>query len=1227
MARSEDRSDKSHGFIGIKQKEKHRCNTKSSDVQTIMRGIKSNIVIIGLLVLTACARYYGSGPMSGSRIDQSLDLNWHTKVFDSIPPDYSQQGVDTSNWQSVNVPHNWDSYEGYRRLKHGNRHGYAWYRKKFHIRAGHQSGKRHFLWFEGVGSYATVWVNGKKAGYHAGGRTSFTLDVTGLLDTVKNNNILAVRVDHPVGIQNLPWVCGGCSDEVGFSEGSQPMGIFRPVHLITTNDVRIEPFGVHIWNDTTVSEKSAVLHLTTEVKNYSPRDRKIDVVSYLTDSEGRRIQERKESVSVPTGAMLTIPQTFAVAEPRLWSLEDPYLYTVVTELWEKKTRLDVESTTYGIRHIRWPIGHPSANGRFFLNGKPVFINGIAEYEHQMGQSHAFSAEQIRARVLQMKAAGFNAFRDAHQPHNLRYQHNWDSLGMLWWTQMAAHVWYDTPEFRENFKTLLTEWVRERRNSPSLVLWGLENESKLPADFARECTGLIRSLDPTTSSQRLVTTCNGGEGTDWDVPQNWTGTYGGNPQTYAQDIQKQILIGEYGAWRSLDLHTEGTFTANGPLSEDRMTELMETKIRLAESVKDKCSGQFHWLFTSHENPGRVQGGEGVRDQDRVGPINYKGLFTAWSEPTDAWYMFRANYAPKTSEPMVYIVSHTWPQRWTSPGKKDNIRIYSNCDEVELFNDVRNVSLGRKTNPGRGLHFQWDGADIAYNVLYAVGYVNGKAVAHDIVTLYNLPEAPHLKDLSDSKEVIKAQPDLQYLYRVNCGGPDYTDHEGNTWNADRPLAGTNHWGSVSWTNGFEGLPPAYASQRRTTDPVGGTQNEALFQTFRYGNKKLAYTFPVPNGTYQVELYFSEPWYGIGGGLNCTGWRMFDVAVNDGVLSDLDIWKEAGQGQALRKVITAQSKDGRIVISFPEVAAGQAIISAIAIASKTPVTAAPASPALPHNLSSASTTAIKDWSVQAWLDIGTPLYSNRPDRIQALPPVLYSADWIRTTDLPATTDNQGHLASFTVTADADVYILLDARIKNNPEWLAGYEASGGEVVTYGNREHRYTVLRKRFRKGTTVTLGDNGHLPDHDEKMYSIAVCAATLLEPAVDLRRATQYTAAQAIFRSIGMVRDTVYGKNCISFIQAAKGQVEWKVSVGVGDKYTLRCRYVNHSGKAVSARITMTSADGVVMNEEAVLLNPTPPGKWKMAESSSGSMINAGVYKVTVSIEGQKSVSIRDLDVQ
>nr|AIA86126.1 CAZy families GH2/CBM57 protein [uncultured Bacteroides sp.] len=90
--------------------------------------------------------------------------------------------------------------------------------------------------------------------------------------------------------------------------------------------------------------------------------------------------------------------------------------------------------------------------------------------------------------------------------------------------------------------------------------------------------------------------------------------------------------------------------------------METKIRLAEQAKDSVCGQFQWIFSSHDNPGRRQPDEAYRKIDKVGPFNYKGLVTPWEEPLDVYYMYRANYVPAAKDPMVYLVSHTWTNRF-------------------------------------------------------------------------------------------------------------------------------------------------------------------------------------------------------------------------------------------------------------------------------------------------------------------------------------------------------------------------------------------------------------------------------------------------------------------------------------------------------------------------------------------------------------------------------------
>jgi hypothetical protein len=1134
------------------------------------------------------------------RKDMLLNSNWlsiadekNSNAFDG----FQLAGYKTLNWKKVNVPHNWDQYEGYQRKLHGNKHGYAWYRKTFKINEI-KTGKRFFLYFEGVGSYATVWLNGKKVGYHAGGRTTFTLDVTFAIKLNNQENVLAVRADHPTNIQDLPWVDGGCSTERGFSEGSQPMGIFRPVHLIVTNEVRVEPFGIHIWNDNKISAQAAVLNLSTTLKNYGLKPKNVSIVNRLLDSDGKQIKELKKLLVVPAGKEIQIDQqTDKIIHPKLWSLENPYLYTVQTTIIENGKVVDELKTPYGIRWISWPIGEQANQKQFLLNGKPVFINGIAEYEHLIGQSHAFSNEQIRSRVMQIKAAGFNAFRDAHQPHNLLYSDYWDKEGILCWTQMAAHIWYDTPEFRKNFKTLLTDWVKERRNSPAIVLWGLENESTLPEDFAKECTELIRKLDPTASSQRKVTTCNGGKGTDWDVPQNWTGTYGGNPLTYGEDLQRQVLVGEYGAWRTIDLHTPD---ANGKgYTENKMTDLMETKVRLAESVKDKTAGHFFWLYSSHDNPGRVQGGEGLRDLDRVGPVNYKGMFTPWEEPTDVFYMFRANYAPKQTEPMVYIVSHTWPNRWNKPGIKDSVVVYSNCDEVELFNDIDGQSLGKRKRGEIGTHFQWNKPDIRYDLLYAVGYVNGKAVAKDKMVLQNLPQSPNFNSLINDKKLTVPAQGYKYVYRVNCGGGDYMDTNGNQWSADRNLSAPDHFGSTSWTANFTGIPTFFASQRRTFQPIDGTKDWKLFQTFRYGRDQLKYHFPLPDGEYLVELYFIEPWLGIGGGLNASAMRLFDVAFNGKtVIKDLDIWKEAGSNALLKKTIKTTVKGGFLDINFPEIKVGQAVISAIAIASLNPNIQA----ALP---SKSLLTKIKNAELCNWLDIGEEQFKGENSTFTDLPSNLYGAEWLKA--------SRGQESiEFTATDTVDTFVALNI----NSSVPQGFEDT--KTALSNSKDEKFNLYRKRLNPNERIIF---------DSRTATVFVLPVTHLQPAYDLKTTTTYKATDGILEGKEVVKAILMDKQRVIFNAANQGSLTWQISVGVADTYSLTIKYHNPSEQLLKGKLEFLSADGTLMKTEMVEFAPTKAGKWNYLNTNTGSMINAGLYKLRLIATEAKGLAIDALDVQ
>ncbi|WP_289057663.1 malectin domain-containing carbohydrate-binding protein [uncultured Flavobacterium sp.] len=1146
------------------------------------------------------------------RKEISLNSSWETVILDNLPlkeEDFVENPKTDSNWQKVSVPHNWDQYYGFRRTKHGNLHGTAWYKKTLKLDKK-ESSKQYFLYFEGVSSYATVWVNGKKVGEHKGGRTTFTLDISKAVFFDKENIIL-VKASHPSFIADLPWVCGGCSGEWGFSEGSQPMGIFRPVSLVITNNVRIQPFGVHIWNDKSVSKQKAILHTTTEIKNYSTSQRNLTVENILLDASGKKVVIIKSDNKINSGETKEIAQTLPeIQNPKLWSPSNPYLYKLVTSVYENGKIIDQLTTTYGIRWVSWPVSRDGKDNRFFINDEPVFINGVCEYEHLIGKSHSFSDEMIHSRIEQIKAGGFNAFREAHQPHNLLYQKELDENGILFWSQFSAHIWYDTPEFKENFKTLLREWIKERRNSPSVVMWGLQNESTIPKEFAEECTQIIREMDPLSASQRIVTTCNGGEGTDWNVVQNWSGTYGGDPLKYHLEMTTQLLNGEYGAWRSADLHTEGDFDQKGTLSENRFSQLMEIKVREAESVKDKIAGQFNWLFASHENPGRVQNGEGFRDIDKVGPVNYKGLFTIWGEPLDAFYMYRANYVSNKTNPMVYIVSHTWPSRWEKPGIKSGIDIYSNCDEVELFNDVNKSSLGKLKNPGIGQHFQFNNVNIQYNVLYAVGYVNGKAVAKDYIVLNNFPKAPSFDTLTSEKtDITKAQKGYNYIYRVNCGGSELTDSAGNTWFTDTHKNSQNTWGSLSWTDNFEKLPDFFASQRTTFDPINVTKDSELFQSFRYGVDKLRYEFPAPDGEYLVELYFTEPWYGTGGGMDCKGWRLFDVAINNNiVLKDFDIWAEAGHDNALKKTFKVKSTNGKIVISFPNVKASQAIISAIAIATKD-IHARPAEES-PKNIQNVSLNSKNDFKIASWLDINSKQFSNSDVSFTELPSEVFGADYLQFSDVNIPSGN------LDLSKDSNVYIIIPV-FEPVPDWLKGFTKL--EEKAKNSLNFSFDVYKKEIKKTDKVEFGKAG-------SHFTIAVVPTYDMGEKDDSRPVVIIEAEKTKTTGIGIEKGNFKKADYIEFTKKTNNSIEFEVKPGVAGIYLMRFRFMNRNETPMKVKFKMEDAYGILMRNDTIEFFPSPE-KWKILNTTSGGYINAGTYKITLEGDDLKGLMLDNFEFQ
>lgn len=926
------------------------------------------------------------------------------------------------------VPFNLDDYYGALQKEHGNLHGKAVFRKSF--LAPDVEGKEFFIRFEGVGTYCDVILNGKKVGSYDIGRTTETVDVTAFIQKGGQNN-LELRVSHPKGITDMPWVCGGCSSEWGFSEGSQPFGIFRPVTLEITDKVRIEPFGVHVWSN----QQTDSVFVDTEIKNYGTEEATFSLVSKFTEASGKQFLRLTDEVTLSPGEVKTVRQQAAVNNPQLWTMEKPYLYKLNSMIKRNSKATDDLVTPFGFRTISWPLTRKDSDKRFFLNGKPEYINGVCEYEHLFGQSHAFSDEQIIARMKEVKGAGFNAFRDAHQPHNLLYKKIIDENGILWWPQFSAHIWYDTPQFKESFKRHLVQWVKERRNSPSIILWGLQNESTIPAEFARECADIIRSLDPTCGSQRLVTTCNGGEGTDWNVVQNWSGTYGGKLEDYAKELSRddQLLNGEYGAWRTLGNHSGERYT------EEKQCDILERKMQLAESVKDSVCGQFLWTLQSHDNPGRRQPEEGFRLIDKVGPFNHKGLFTAWEQPVDAFYMYKSHCVSPDKEPVVYIVPAL---------HEDSIRVYSNCDNVTLscgsWSETKTVDKASDSSLLTFFNVPLHNAD----ALVAKALFKGKVVAADSLALP--------KYTAWDENVIKPENGYNYIARINCGGDDYIDGYGLTWRQDNTSL------SHSWGEMFKKETSPYQTSQ-TYNPY--LFASPLFRTSRFGRHRLQYNIPAAPGDYRVELYFIEPWYGRGASesTDCEGLRLFDVAINDSVrLHNLDIWGQARYGKPYKRVVDVHNAGQEIKISFPTVNAGQAIISAIAVATKD------------HEMKPVAVKAGKDYNPTMWADFEKQTYAATPDSL--LPPKSNSA---------ITAEGILHKGTMTFEYNvgvAKVYALRFRYYNPEKERVLHVKITDLNGVVYKEDDITFvkTPEKKTKRRNTSITTGSQTNAGSYKVKL---------------------------------------------------------------------------------------------------------------------------------------------------
>ena len=410
--------------------------------------------------------------------------------------DFGWQFTHNGKTQAVDLPHDWDIFEGPNSGKGATGTGGGWfeagkgeYRKIFKT-PDSEVVKLHF---EGVYQKAEVFVNGQKAGQHHYGYTPFTVDVTKYLNKdKKQTNEVVVKVDNSEQ-PNCRWYSGS--------------GIYRHVWLETMPALHIAENGVFVTTPE-VSANKAKVQVEVSVQNESQTDRNATVV----------VGSAQLMVAVKAGESKTVTTTIFVNNPRLWSPESPTLYEAKVELKENSTTIDRQTAKYGIRSFSF-----DAENGFVLNGKKVLINGACVH-HDDGVlgAMAFDDAEIR-KVRQMKEAGFNLIRTSHNPTTRAFLDACDSIVMLvideafdgWRTQKNPYDYSTVIDscFRQDIHAM----VLRDRNHPSIISWSIGNEVIERKDIrviytARQMKKAIHELDTT----RPVTEALCAWDRDWEI---------------------------------------------------------------------------------------------------------------------------------------------------------------------------------------------------------------------------------------------------------------------------------------------------------------------------------------------------------------------------------------------------------------------------------------------------------------------------------------------------------------------------------------------------------------------------------------------------------------------------------------------------------------------------------------------------------------------------------------
>lgn len=703
--------------------------------------------------------YSASG--RSSKYIKDICENWKFGGQNLPDNEAAKSDYNDNAWESVSIPHTWNAQDAEDGGGNYLRAAY-WYRKTLDYDADF-TGKKVYMEFLGANQKTDLYVNGNHIPCngtneytHKGGYTAFRYDITDYLQNSKNT--FAVRVDNTNDEEIAPIS----------ADFNMYGGIYRRVYLIVTDNVHIDlnnngSSGVFLTTSNTRSKTApddlGTLNIKADIVNDSDNEKTVTVTATVDGDNAP--QAISEQITVPANSKAAFNKNTKVENPHLWNgisyernannSDAGYMYTVNVEIRDGEAVLDKVSDKIGFRYF-----YVDKDTGFYLNGKSHPLRGVNRHQFWAGKGSAISEAEHEQDIKIIKDLGVNAIRLCHYPHTEYFYDLCDKNGIVLWTEIPFVNALGTSEnFADATKSQLIELMRQQYNRPSVCFWGLQNEVGSGNGDTRNSNlsmkQLIYELDELAhnednSGRYTVQAINrdhamNQKGTadysdfsnntgwksdiaGWNIYPGWyndsnfRGTFAEVMDRKAAGDSRPMAISEYGWGSNVNQHelypvlNRNNLTAGGNWHPEEYQNLMHEQAVDYINRHDYLWGTYVWAMFDFAVDSRNEGSQKA--------LNDKGLVTGDRKiKKDSFYLYKANW--NKADTFTHITS----SRYTTRGNSETyVKVYSNCDSVELF--INCESLGEMTNKGNGV-FERKNVQLAAgeNTIKSVGRIKGEA----------------------------------------------------------------------------------------------------------------------------------------------------------------------------------------------------------------------------------------------------------------------------------------------------------------------------------------------------------------------------------------------------------------------------------------------------------------------------------------------------------------------